>query len=526
VRIDVIEDQGSLARLKDNWNAVYDADPSAQLFLSWDWLSGWLPTVQGPWLILAAREDKSPDGQYCAFLPLRIETRLNEAGIFVNELKMAGNHAADYTGLIALPNAEARAVAAFGRFLKQMHWARLHLDNFRAARSRLDLLLAQFPKAGFATTEIDRVGKLDGIDNNLCPYVDLPGDWDTYLSTLSANTRQKLRRVLRLVDAGDLGFRITHATRDTVARDLDALLRFWAIKWGPAKGNTVEGLVRSNRIMLLRSFERGLLFLPVLWQGDRPLAALATFVDHRKRSLLFYMAGRDGTFDGAPPGLILHGHSIRYAVANGFLRYDFLRGNEDYKYSFGAREARIATFTIATRDGRNIGSQIEPRTLPAVLKAVTSQHQAGKLNEAQRGYQQVLSSAPRHPDALHRLGQLLTSRGQHFEAVRIFRQLCRIKPEATKAWLCLAQACETVGRYSEAANAYRELATRAPNVPAFAGKLGQMLSRVAAEKEKRVPVAGSDHDAPLLPDAATVGAAMTADAHADVAGSHLGTAAN
>jgi len=526
VRIDVIEEPDAFAALKANWNAVYDADPTAQLFLSWDWLLGWLPQLQGSWLILAARQDKPSGEPYCAFLPLRIETRLSEGGVFVNDFKMAGNHAADYTGLIALPSAEARAVAAFGRFLKQMHWARLHLDNFRASRPRLDLLLAHFPKAGFATTEVDRVDKVDGIDLNTCPYVDLPSDWESYLAGLSTNARQKIRRLLRLADDGGSEFRITHATQDTVARDLDVLLRFWALKWGQRKGNKLAGLVRSNRDMLLRSFERGLLFLPVLWQGDRPLAALATLVDLRRRTLLFYMTGRDETFDGPSPGLMLHGHSIRHAIANGFTRYDFLRGDEDYKYSFGAREARIATFIVATRDGRNNGHLIEPRALPVVLKQATAMHQAGKLNEAQRGYQQVLASAPRHPDALHRLGQLLTARGQHLEAMRIFRQLCRARPEATKAWLSLAQACEAAGRYREAVNAYRELVARAPDVPAFAGKLGEMLAKVVKDAQARGSAAEADDGGVRAPRDPTIDAAMMAEsANSGVAG-HRTAAAN
>ncbi|MFX8797557.1 GNAT family N-acetyltransferase, partial [Acinetobacter baumannii] len=83
------------------------------------------------------------------------------------------------------------------------------------------------------------------------------------------------------------------------------------------------------------------MYLPTLWKEDRPLAALATLIDRRKHAFLFYMTGRDETFDGPPPGVILHAHSIRHAIAGGFTEYDFLRGNESYKYSFGVKERRI-----------------------------------------------------------------------------------------------------------------------------------------------------------------------------------------
>ena len=54
IRIDVIDTFSAVQRLEQNWNEVYDADPDAQFFLSWRWLSGWLGQIVTPWLILAA----------------------------------------------------------------------------------------------------------------------------------------------------------------------------------------------------------------------------------------------------------------------------------------------------------------------------------------------------------------------------------------------------------------------------------------------------------------------------------------
>jgi hypothetical protein len=43
--------------LKGTWDAVYDADPEAQLFLSWMWMSKWLGDVIQPWIVVAARPE-------------------------------------------------------------------------------------------------------------------------------------------------------------------------------------------------------------------------------------------------------------------------------------------------------------------------------------------------------------------------------------------------------------------------------------------------------------------------------------
>ena len=54
---------------------------------------------------------------------------------------------------------------------------------------------------------------------------------------------------------------------------------------------------------------------------------LAFLIDERKKTYNFYIGGRDESFKGPPTGLVLHAYAIRHAIANGFTKYDFLRGN-------------------------------------------------------------------------------------------------------------------------------------------------------------------------------------------------------
>lgn len=457
MQIDVIEDFEAFKRLKANWDEVYAADPEAQLFLSWQWLSRWLAQLEGPWFILAARADAEATHRYVAFFPMRLRTKMTRTGIFFNEINMAGNYAADYTGLICIPAEQDRAIAAFARFIRQMNWTRIHFENLRIGEPRARLLFAHFPSRVFRTNEIEHIGKLDNINNCICPCASLPADWDAYLKSLSANTRQKIRRLLKTVET-DTDCRITHSTTETIENDLDTLLRLWKTRWGARKGSRVDAIVRSNRAMLRRCFDEGLLMLPMLWKADNPVGALAILRDVEKRSLLFYMAGRDETFDGPPPGLVLHAHTIRHAIANGFTRYDFLRGNEPYKYSFNVQEHRIRCIKVVTRSGGNLGGKLDRRSLPSVLHRATGFHQAGHLPEAERGYRQILDTDPGHRDALYRLGQLKAGRGQHSAARRLFRSLVSVYPEAPKAWVWLAKSCRALSRHEEAAAALREVA--------------------------------------------------------------------
>ena len=57
MRIDVIDNLEAFIQLRPQWDAVYHADPEAQFFLSWTWMSKWLPMLEGPWFILAVKPD-------------------------------------------------------------------------------------------------------------------------------------------------------------------------------------------------------------------------------------------------------------------------------------------------------------------------------------------------------------------------------------------------------------------------------------------------------------------------------------
>jgi len=486
VHIDIIETSPSLAKLEDNWDAVYDADDEAQIFLSWKWLSGWLSSIPGPWFILAAKERDADDLPYVAFFPLRMQTTIEKSDVF-SDIRMAGNFSADYTGIVCRPEAEHKVVPAFARAIRQMNWAHLHLDNVRMSERRWRLLTACFPKASFNSTKVDKVVKIDGIDNSLCPYATLPNDWNSYLDGLSTNTRQKIRRLLKQVE-GSSEYRITVATSETFDRDLKTLLGFWDTKWRERKGaDRIDSLIRSNGSMLTRSFQAGLVFLPTFWHGDRPVAALATLMEPRKRTFSFYMTGRDETFEGPPAGVLLHAYSIRHAIERGFVEYDFLRGDEPYKYSFGCKERKIYSIVLETRNGRNLGGRIDPRCIPDLLEQATELHRKGKAGDAEAGYRRILEVRPKHADALHRLGQLLAAKPDLAGAKRAFRALTMVRPDAAKAWQCLGQVCERLDQHEEALRHHLEFVRLQPDSPdAFVAvarcmvKLGRMAEINAA----------------------------------------------
>lgn len=462
MHIQVITDLEQLEKLRGDWDRLYAEDPEAQLFISWNWLVPYMRFYKGAWFVLVARSDD--EGSPCvALLPLRLRTRINKSsGLYINEINMAGSNAADYTGAICAPEHAEMAMQAFGRHVAHMGWSRLNLENLRMSRERIFAFIGQFSRDVFAMREFSRINSIDNVNNCRCFAASLPETFDGYLdNVLSANTRQKLRRFLRKVDTGEL--RIGRAEPETYEQDIDMLLDLWRIKWGARKGDRLQSILVNNRRVLRDSYRNGTLFLPMLWQGERLLGALAIFVDPVKKSLLFFMAGRNETMNSIPIGLILHGHCIKLAIENGFTTYDFLRGDEAYKFAFGVSESRVDCAMIHTKSGRNVDDRLDPRCLNDVLAEVTKTHQNGDLVLAEGGYRQILATDPDHARALYGFGQLLSAKGDHRSALLQFETLAAIAPNSSKTWFRVGLELQSLSRHIEAEDAFLQTLALAPD---------------------------------------------------------------
>src|SRR4029077_2857082 len=257
--------------------------------------------------------------------------------------------------------------------------------------------------------------------------------------------------------------RITFSDTETFEKNLSTLLHFWKMKWGPSKGEKTEAIARNNIRMLTRCAENGALLMPVFWHGDRPIAVLATLIDPCKKSLLFFITGRDETYDDMPAGYLLHAYSIRYAIAHGFETYDFLRGDEPYKYLFGARERRLNAVSVVTKTKRNLGGKLDPRGLPTMVEMTVQFEDSGETEKAERGYRQILELEPNHALALYRFGRFMAKKGAHAEAKELFSRSVKVEPKVANAWCLLAQSLRSLGEDEAALAACQEVIKLEPS---------------------------------------------------------------
>ena len=474
MQIDRIDNLKAFKQIRTNWDEVYAADSQAHFFLSWVWLSGWLPIVHESWFILAAKAD---DDSYVAFFPLKTLIKY-ESGRFETTISMVGNSMADYTGLICQPDYEESAISAFSAYIKKLSWHSFDLKSILATDTRMPLFLQNFDDSDrfkLSQLRVQSVNREDP-DNYVAPHVSLPDSWDSYLqSHLSSNTRQKIRRYLRKVE-NNSKFRITQLNADNLNLQIEILLGFWGARWGKQMGNNYDVVINYYRLILHHCFQNNCLYLPVLWQNDRPLGAIANFIDIQQKSMLFVIAGRDMSVKNPPSGLILHASAIRYAIANGYKIYDFLIGDEEYKYSFGVNERHIKHIAIENTNYHQ-KSQDSEEILSLALRHAVKHHRANRLNKAELEYHRILEMDSNYSEALYGLAVLKRQKQEYQTARELLEQLLQVQSNSFKAWFSLGNLYQTQGQLPDAIQAYNRVLKLQPDAIAAHNNLGYALQQ-------------------------------------------------
>jgi CelD/BcsL family acetyltransferase involved in cellulose biosynthesis len=221
-------------------------------------------------------------------------------------------------------------------------WDAVDLRRLRCGDPAADALAA-----AFGAREIPAGWTLNLEREDVCPVVQLtPGQpFEDYLSTLDKKSRHEIRRKIRRAEAAGP---LTFERAPNPLHELTTFIDMHQGKWGedglfpPTPGGD------ASRMFLRRWFEEsgpdGPVELYFLSVGGRRIAA-GILVDDGDR-LMFWNAGVDHEARDLSPGVILAASCIRLALERGRTAFDFLRGDEPYKYEWGARDEPIQRLLV------------------------------------------------------------------------------------------------------------------------------------------------------------------------------------
>ncbi len=102
-------------------------------------------------------------------------------------------------------------------------------------------------------------------------------------------------------------------------------------------------------------------------------------------------------------------------------------------------------------------------------------HQAGRSQQAEAVYRQILAHEPNHPDALHLLGVLAHQGRRHDTAVELIGKAIQIDPRASIYHNNFGEALRALGRFAEAVEAYQQALAISPDYAEAYNNLGLAL---------------------------------------------------
>ena len=178
-----------------------------------------------------------------------------------------------------------------------------------------------------------------------CPVLRLP-DGD-FAASLPPNARRKLRMNRNRAERAG-GWSLQLADAATLPDLLAVLFGLHEVGW--AQRGEPGGVLADVRVKaclteaapgLLRA---GALLVAALRVG--PEIAAACMALREPDRLLLYLGGFSAVHAACSPGSLLVAGLAEQAIAEGVKEIDFLRGNEAYKYAWGASDRHLATLSL------------------------------------------------------------------------------------------------------------------------------------------------------------------------------------
>ncbi len=336
VQLTVYRDAEGFKALQGEWNDLVRRSAFNTVFLTWEWQATWWRSLgKGDLWLLAWRE---PSGMLVGLAPLYLNTEDGR-----RTLSLVGcREVSDYLDLIIAAGREAEVHDAFLTWLAgpdAPSWDVVDLCNLPETSQTHHRLVEAARRRGYAA---------ETMQEDVCPIIPLPSSWDDYLAGLDKHQRHEVRRKMRrIAEEATPRWYIVGPEHDLRA-EMDAFIALHQ-RSRREKGEFMdETMQRFFHDMAQAMRDAGWLFLTFMEVNGVKAASLLCFDYHN--SILVYNSGYDPeAYSSLSPGIVLLARCIQYAIEQGRQAFDFLQGNEVYKYRFGGKDFRVMRAVISAR---------------------------------------------------------------------------------------------------------------------------------------------------------------------------------
>jgi CelD/BcsL family acetyltransferase involved in cellulose biosynthesis len=322
-----------LISLEKEWNDLLALSASHVPFLRHEYITAWWQGLgggewsKGELYVVTARQE---NGELVGIAPLFLtDNREGEPALML----LGSIEISDYLDIIARPEDIAAFMEALLAYLADEQLPGSHLLDWYN-------LLESSPTLPTLRTAADKLGWTHSEQPlQHCPYIALPGDWEKYICGIDKKQRHEIRRKMRRSEEYYLPVRwYICQDGDTLDQDLDDFMQLMANDADKAKFLT-PAMREQMHAIVHAAFKAGWLQLAFIEVDGQKAAGYLNFdyLDH----IWVYNSGLDFHFGELSPGWVLLGYLLEWANENQRKYFDFMRGDEDYKYRFGAVDRQV-----------------------------------------------------------------------------------------------------------------------------------------------------------------------------------------
>lgn len=334
MQLKVFKDETGFDLLRPHWNGLLESSPANTLFLTWEWQSTWWRCLGEGELYLLAWFD---DQRLVGIAPLYLTTDDDGARRFA---LVGCIDVSDYLDVIAAPGCEDVVYRGLLDWLQG------------PAAPAWDIVsLCNLPQASATHRRLPELAAADGLTcvvavDDVCPVIELPADYETYLqAVLSKKQRHEVRRKARRIEeAAAVRWYAINGASDLEA-ETDAFIKLHRLSTSEKRSFMTPEMQVFFQEVVRATHQAGWLYLAFIeLNGQRAAAMLGFVYDGR---MLVYNSGYDPqSFAELSPGIVLTSYIIEDAIQRQLRFFDFLQGDEVYKYRFGASDTLVYDVTI------------------------------------------------------------------------------------------------------------------------------------------------------------------------------------
>jgi CelD/BcsL family acetyltransferase involved in cellulose biosynthesis len=294
-----------ISDIKEIWDNLFKKTEKSSPFLTYGWffaLSKYLLKKDMEVMVFSKKDE------VVGIIPAWIKN---------NKLMLIGDkRVTDCSGIISNPNYTKKVIESLTSFIVEEN---LSFELYPIAK---DNEILQFPLEALKEKTMERIEPL--------AVLKLYSSWEQYLRGLSSKNRHEVKRKLNKVKGIEV--------KDLKATEIDRL--FELMEYSKSKKEFLTDEMK-NFFKALASYLEGIGALRLRATYFKKDIFGVIFAFEMADTVYAFNTGYNAKFYKLSPGFVSFAVDIKLAIAEGFSYYNFLRGEERFKFDLGAKRTYI-----------------------------------------------------------------------------------------------------------------------------------------------------------------------------------------